>query len=103
LSPAREAVTEQQAQRAGLNDVLASALGAPDMTPAVGVLDVEPGDVLLLCTDGLTKHLGEPEIAEVLAAGTDAESTCRELVARALAGGGRDNVTVVVARALSAD
>jgi protein phosphatase len=97
---ARAAVTEQQAERAGLNNVLASALGAPDMTPAVGVLDVEPDDVLLLCTDGLTKHLSEAAIADVLAAGAGAEASCRELVARALADGGRDNVTVIVAQAL---
>jgi protein phosphatase len=98
---ARQALSEQQAERAGLNHVLASALGAPDMTPAVGVLDVAPGDVLLLCTDGLTRHVDEAEIAEVLGGAGDAESSCRRLVERALAGGGRDNVTVVVARALA--
>jgi protein phosphatase len=63
---ARQALSEQQAERAGLNHVLASAIGAPDMTPAVGVLDVAPGDVLLLCTDGLTRHVEDAEIAEVL-------------------------------------
>jgi protein phosphatase len=71
------------------------------MTPAVGVLDVAPGDVLLLCTDGLTRHVEDAEIAEVLGGAGDAESSCRRLVERALAGGGRDNVTVVVARALA--
>jgi protein phosphatase len=98
---ARQALSEQQAERSGLNDVLASALGAEDMTPAVGVLDVEPGDVLLLCTDGLTKHLSESEIAAVLGEAPDAEGRCRALVERALADGGRDNVTVVVAQALA--
>jgi protein phosphatase len=98
---ARQALSEQQAERSGLNDVLASALGAEDMTPAVGVLDVEPGDVLLLCTDGLTKHLDEAEIAAVLDGASDAEARCRGLVERALADGGRDNVTVVVAQALA--
>jgi len=98
---ARQALSEQQAERAGLNHVLASAIGAPDMTPAVGVLDVAPGDVLLLCTDGLTRHVEDAEIAEVLGGPGDAESSCRRLVERALAGGGRDNVTVVVARALA--
>jgi protein phosphatase len=94
-------VSEQQAERSGLNDVLASALGAADMTPAVEVLDVEPGDVLLLCTDGLTKHLSEAQIAAVLAAPADAREWCRELVERALADGGRDNVTVVVVHTLA--
>jgi protein phosphatase len=100
---AERALSAQQAEHAGLNDVLASALGAADMTPAVAVLEIEPGDVLLLCTDGLTKHLDEPEIAAVLAGGTDAKASCQALMERALADGGRDNVTVVVARALTAD
>ena len=99
---AERALSAQQAEHAGLNDVLASALGAADMTPAVEVLEIEPGDVLLLCTDGLTRYLGEPEIAEVLASEADAEASCHALMERALAGGGRDNVTVVVARALTA-
>lgn len=98
---AERTLSEQQAERAGLNDVLASALGAADMTPVVGVLELEPGDVLLLCTDGLTKHLSEPEIAAVLGGGGGAEARCRRLVELALAGGGRDNVTVVVVQALS--
>ena len=99
---AQNAISEQQAERAGLNDVLASALGAEDMTPVVGVLDVEPGDVLLLCTDGLTRHVSEAQIAEVLADGTDVKARCDRLVEQALAGGGRDNVTVVVVQALAA-
>ena len=93
-------MSEQQAAAAGLNDVLSSAIGAEDMTPAVGVIDLEPGDVLLLCTDGLTKHVSEEQIAGVLARVTDVEASCRELVDMALAGGGRDNVTTIVVRAL---
>jgi protein phosphatase len=71
------------------------------MTPVVEVLEIEPGDVLLLCTDGLTKHLSDAEIAVVLGNGTDADASCHTLLERALAAGGRDNVTVVVARALA--
>jgi protein phosphatase len=93
-------MSEQQAERAGLNDVLASALGAADMTPVVRVLELEPGDVLLLCTDGLTKHLSEPQITAVLDGAVDAETGCRRLVELALADGGRDNVTVIVVQVL---
>lgn len=97
---ARQAMSEQQAERSGLNDVLASALGAADMTPAVGALDLEPGDVLLLCTDGLTRHLSDAEITAELGRGADPAATCRRLLEGALAGGGRDNVTIVVVQAL---
>jgi protein phosphatase len=91
------AVTEEQATKRGMYNVLASAVGN-DIAPVVGVLDLELGDVLLLCTDGLTKHVADARIAELLGAAPDAASACTALVDDALEQGGRDNVTVVVAR-----
>ena len=93
-------VTEEEAEKRGLNNTLSSAVGN-DIAPAVGVVDLEPGDALLLCTDGLTKHVADARIAGLLAAAPDAESACRALVDDALEQGGRDNVTVVVARFVS--
>jgi protein phosphatase len=93
-------MTEQQVEQGGFNNVLSSAVGAQDMTPAVSNISLEQGDTMLLCTDGLTKHVSEERIAAVLGRATNAEAGCRELVELALAGGGRDNVTVVVASAL---
>jgi len=52
--------------------------------------------VLLLCTDGLTKHVPDARIAEQLARMQSAEQVARALVDDALAGGGTDNVTVIV-------
>ena len=92
------AVTEQHAQKAGLYNVLSSAVGG-DLVPTVGVVDLTEGDVLLLCTDGLTKHVPDERITVMLSSGT-AESSARALVDAALAGGGSDNVTVVVAKAV---
>jgi PPM family protein phosphatase len=96
----QQGMSEQQAEAAGLNNVLASAIGAEDMSPSVDVIDLEPGDVLLLCTDGLTRHVSEERIAEILARTVDVEASCHELVDLALAGGGRDNITAIVARTL---
>ncbi|HEU4565247.1 MAG TPA: protein phosphatase 2C domain-containing protein [Gemmatimonadaceae bacterium] len=93
-------MSEEQVQQAGLDNVLASALGAEDMTPAVEVIELAPGDALLLCTDGLTRHVSEERIAAVLHGATDAEASCRELVELALEEGGRDNITAIVARML---
>ena len=90
--------TEEQARKAPIASVLASALGGNEMTPAVGLVDLQPGDTLLLCTDGLTQHVPDERIAELLGRAGDAQSACRELVEAALAGGGHDNVTVVTAR-----
>jgi protein phosphatase len=55
-------------------------------------------DVLLLCTDGLTDMVGDKDIAATLGSDLSAQETCKTLVNRALANGGKDNVTVIVAR-----
>jgi protein phosphatase len=90
--------TEEQARKAPTASALISALGGDDLTVAVGLVDLQPGDVLLLCTDGLTRHVTDERIAEVLARAADSASASSELVSGALEGGGSDNVTVVVAR-----
>jgi protein phosphatase len=97
---AEYAMTEQQVEQQGFNNVLSSAVGAQEMQPAVSEMRLEPGDALVLCTDGLTKHVSEERIAGVISQAENAEAGCRRLVDLALEGGGRDNVTVVVANAL---
>jgi PPM family protein phosphatase len=90
--------TEEQAARAKVGANLTSAVGGQEMAPAVGLIDLEPGDLLLLCTDGLTKHVADDQVAQVLAGAGSAESMCRELVKLTLDAGGSDNVTVIVAK-----
>ncbi len=90
----------QEVATSRLRHVLTRSLGAevgcaePDVQEVV-LLD---GDSLLLCTDGLTDMVGDEEIAATLAGGDTAERACQRLVEAALAAGGKDNVTVVVAR-----
>jgi len=91
-------VSEEQATQRGLYNVLSSAVGT-NMAPTVGVVDLERDDMLLLCTDGLTKEVSDARIAELLVSAPDAESACRALVDDALEQGGTDNITVIVARA----
>lgn len=90
--------TEDQAARAGIGTNLTSSLGGTEMLPRIGLVDLAPGDTLMLCTDGLTKHVADEQIAAMLGRGADAESTTTALVRAALEAGGSDNVTVVVAR-----
>jgi protein phosphatase len=90
--------TEEQASKAPIGGTLVSAVGADEMTPAVGLVDLQAGDTLMLCTDGLTRHVNDERITALLGRGTDAAAACRELVDEALAGGGHDNITVIVAR-----
>jgi protein phosphatase len=81
-----------------LRHVLVSALGGDAATPLAAPIDCAWDDVVLLCTDGLTRHVTDDEIADHLRAAVSAEETCRSLVALALERGGRDNITVVNGR-----
>ena len=92
------AMTPEAAANSRLSSTLYSALGGEDMLPSVGLVDFAPGDVLLICSDGLTKHVSDERIKEVLMQSVTAEAMTRTLVADAIAAGGSDNVTVVVAR-----
>jgi protein phosphatase len=78
--------------------VLSSAVGGSEIAPVISTVDLQVGDVLLLCTDGLTKHASDEEIAEHLSNAESAEAACQSLLSKALAGGGSDNVTMVVSR-----
>lgn len=80
--------------------VLASAIGGNEATPEVTRLDIRRrGCVVLLCSDGLTKHVLDAEIAERLRVMESSEQVCRTLLDLALERGGSDNITVLVGRA----
>jgi protein phosphatase len=56
------------------------------------------GDQILLCTDGLTEMVDVPTIASILGSSTSADDVCNALISKALEKGGKDNVTVALAR-----
>jgi protein phosphatase len=80
-----------------LHHVLTSAIGSK-LAPVTTTFDLEWDDVLLLCTDGLTKHLTDDDIRQVLTTSSSAGGACRKLAGQAVKRGGSDNVTVVVGR-----
>ena len=90
--------TEEQAAVAKPGAILSSAVGGPDFSPVVGLIDLEAGDSLMLCTDGLTRYASDELIASVLSEPKSAEAMCGTLVDHALAEGGRDNIAVIVVR-----
>ncbi len=85
-------------ERSPFKSILSSAVGGSQATPMTTVTDVRWDDVMLLCTDGLTKHVTEAEIQQHLTDVHSAELICRKLVDLALERGGSDNVTVVAGR-----
>ena len=90
----------ERAQKSPLHNVLASAIGGSEASPEISRVDVRERDsVVLVCTDGLTKHVTDDEIAQHLGAMDSAEQVCRALLALALERGGTDNITLVVGRA----
>jgi protein phosphatase len=84
---------------APMSNGITRALGAADTIDIDhGIVQVRDGDLFLLCSDGLSNPVDEQGIAEALAAG-ECRAAVDELIAKALANGGRDNIAVVVARA----
>jgi PPM family protein phosphatase len=91
-------VTEEEARVLPAKNLVTRALGASaEIEPEVQDVDVQGGDLLLLCSDGLTEMVGTYEIAGLLAMGEDdLHETARRLIDLANESGGRDNISVIL-------
>jgi serine/threonine protein phosphatase PrpC len=90
-------LTPQQADTSAWQSVLIRALGPEaEVELDVGEHQLQPGDVVLLCSDGLTRMVRDAEIGGVLARMSSAQAAAEKLVKLANQSGGDDNVTVVV-------
>ncbi|MCH7473561.1 MAG: serine/threonine-protein phosphatase [Gemmatimonadetes bacterium] len=78
--------------------VLSSAIGGRQTAPVVTRIDRMWDDVILLCSDGLTKHVSDDRIRERLSTMRSSKQVCEDLLQDALDGGGSDNITVLVGR-----
>jgi protein phosphatase len=90
----------ESAENHPMSHVLTQAVGGREETirPEISNIDLALGDTLLLCTDGLTKHVSEESIARHAARASSAREACEALVNEALTRGGTDNVTVAIGR-----
>lgn len=79
--------------------VLSSAIGSEEALPVVTKIDIPRGCLILLATDGLTKHVDNTELAEQIEKMQSSEQLCRTLLDMALERGGTDNITIIAARA----
>lgn len=93
-------LTEDEAENHALSNVITRSLGGePHVEVDVARHKLEAGDVVLLCTDGLRRVLGEQEIEKVICdESMTPDDICQTLVQRTVAGGAPDNVTVIVLR-----
>jgi protein phosphatase len=80
--------------------VLSSSIGGAQTAPVVTSIELAWHNVGLICSDGLTKHVTDKQIRERLRTMTSAKQVCEDLLQDALDGGGSDNITIVVARAV---
>lgn len=95
----RRDITEKAARRHPHRHVLTRAVGVRRAVEAdFAEMTPEVNDVIVMCSDGLTGHLEDDEIAEIVIGESDLDTACARLVELANARGGEDNITVALVR-----
>ena len=93
-------MTPAEALRSSLRNVITRALGTQSrVTPDIFALESEPGDLFLLCSDGLTRELSDAHIQSLLGVDQSLDDLCARLVNAAKKAGGHDNITCLLVRA----
>jgi len=92
-------MTPEQAANHPSKNVISRALGAEDGVEVdMKTLEVEDGTEFLLCTDGITRHVSDAELRQLLVLNDDLKSVCDQLKERCYERGAEDNLTVVLVR-----
>ncbi|HVX56870.1 MAG TPA: Stp1/IreP family PP2C-type Ser/Thr phosphatase [Candidatus Saccharimonadales bacterium] len=95
-------ITPEEALRSPLRNVITRAVGTQEaITPDCFEFQVDPGDLFLLCSDGLIRELTDAEIEVLLQEGGSLEERVQRLVNAANAAGGRDNITCILVQAFA--
>jgi PPM family protein phosphatase len=94
------ALTPEEASHHSYRNIVTNILGGTErgVHAEVQRLDLQPGDVVLLCSDGLSGMVSDEQLAAVLQEESDPEKACRRLIDAANSNGGKDNITAIVAR-----
>jgi PPM family protein phosphatase len=94
-------LTEAEAEKHPLRNVITRALGgALQVTPDASEVEIQSGDVYLLCSDGLTGMVPEDDILRIVSENEKLEDACQVLIDKANERGGLDNVTAILVRTL---
>ncbi len=92
-------LTREEADRSPLRNVITRAVGSQrSVSTEIGEVEAAPGDLFLLCSDGLTRELPDARIETILKQTEELDVICQRLIDAANDAGGRDNVTCVVVR-----
>lgn len=92
-------VDDNEAKTFPLKHVITKSLGTmPQIEPSLGLIEVERGDIFLLCTDGLTNFVEEKSIQSIIEKMETIEKGANSLIHAALDAGGHDNITVVLVK-----
>jgi len=93
-------ISEKEAQTSRVKNIITRALGAaPEVDADMEEIDLEPGDIMVLCSDGLSNMVKDETLLAAVTSGEPAEAVCRQLVSLANEQGGTDNITVVLVEA----
>jgi serine/threonine protein phosphatase PrpC len=94
----RGGLTSEEARRSPLSNVILQAMGlAPDVTVALGRLDLRLRDCFILCSDGLSNKVRPEELRAIVLGSRRLDEACVRMVGLAKKRGGEDNITVIVA------
>ena len=96
-------LTRTDASTSRLAHSLSSSLGGRQTEPIVTRFEMNWNTVVLLCSDGLTKHVSDERIRDRLRTMTSAQQVCEDLLQEALDAGGTDNISIIVGRPLAKD
>jgi PPM family protein phosphatase len=95
-------MSHAEALRSPLRNVITRALGTQNaVTPDCFELEAEPGDLFMLCSDGLTRELEDRSIESILASSVPLQDRCERLIECAKKAGGHDNITCVLVQAMA--
>jgi serine/threonine protein phosphatase PrpC len=90
-------ITPEQAATSELQNVILRALGAEaEVQPEVEDMVAVPGDILLMTSDGLTRHVRDQEILETITLSPNLDAACSKLIQVAKDRGGEDNITCLL-------
>ena len=89
-------ITEEEAKNHPYKNIITRVLGMEKVQADVSECRFDAGDVVLLCSDGLTNHVDDDEIAMLLSSGSDASYIANRLIDLALDRGGKDNISAIV-------